>query len=443
MPKLFFKLIIGLAALSAVAAGAFVTYDYLSTREVFPPRTYISNVEVTGLTPAAAREKIGRLSLTQLYTPLITLEAGQDNYSFTPGQLGITVDYDETIKRAFELSHQPNYLNELKDRLTKGVLVSPLVLKIDEDQLKTLLAGLADTVFSTAKDATILFYENTGGYHIESEEIGRDLDVPKSADSFKRAIYEGKTSVPLIMSYLEPAVTEKLLRESPPVHRLAAYTTYYGTHDSPNRIHNIRLIASWLDDTLLLPGEKFKLAERIGDFTADRGFKEAFVILGGELVPQLGGGTCQIGTTLYNAVALADLKILQRRNHSFYFNIYPLGRDAAVYPGSVDVVFENDTGFPVLIKTVATNKRLSFRVYGTPTGKKVEFSDPAIVGLSEGRFVPMSLRRVINLDVPFKTMVVRTVYDAEGNKLKEEKIQSYYKLYGEKTNVPIRRPEPR
>jgi len=161
-------------------------------------------------------------------------------------------------------------------------------------------------------------------------------------------------------------------------------------------------------------------------------------------VPQLGGGTCQIGTTLFNSVSLADLEILSRRNHSFYFNIYPLGRDATVYPGQVDFKFRNNTGHPILIKAVATNKKLSFRIYGTPTGKKVDFSPPSIFLMGEdGVFHPASLRQVIDSDSPFRTTVTRTVKDAQGNILKEETIRSYYKLYGEKTNVPIKRPEPR
>ncbi len=443
LPKNFFRLVIVLTALSVTAAVAFVAYDYFNSRDVFPFRTYISNIEVSGLTPRAALDKLQKLPLTALYTPLITLEADQQTFSFTPDQLGIVVQYDETIERAFAATHQGNYLQDLANRVRQGAIVSPLVLKIDDEQLKALLGSIVDSVFSTPKDASIIFYENTGAYHIEAEEVGRDLDVTKSLALFREAIYRGEKAVSLEVISTYPLVTEKVLRESPPVYQLSAYTTYYGSHDSPNRIHNIKLIASWLDNTLLLPGEKFSLSNAIGDFTAERGFREAFVILSGELVPQLGGGTCQIGTTLYNAISLADLKVLQRRNHSFYFNIYPLGRDATVYPGSADLVFENDSGHPILIKTVATNKRLSFRVYGTPTGKKVEFSSPAILGLTGSGFAPMSLRQVIDSDRPFKTTVVRTVTDQAGKKLKEERLFSYYKLYGDKTNVPIRRPEAR
>jgi hypothetical protein len=97
-----------------------------------------------------------------------------------------------------------------------------------------------------------------------------------------------------------------------------------------------------------------------------------------------------------------------------------------------------------LVKAVATNKKLSFRIYGTPTGKTVEFSAPRILGRSaSGKMVPMSLGQVLAYDIPFKTFVSRTVYNKDGEKIKQEEIASFYKLYGDKTNVPIRRPEPR
>ena len=140
---------------------------------------------------------------------------------------------------------------------------------------------------------------------------------------------------------------------------------------------------------------------------------------------------------------MADLAIISRQNHSFYFNIYPLGRDATIYPGQKDLKFKNDTGHPVLIKTVATNKRLSFRVYGTPTGKTVKFSAPSVFLLGAGGYRPATVREVLAADRPFRTAVTRTVRDSTGQKIKEEVLRSHYKLYGEKTNVPIARPEPR
>jgi hypothetical protein len=103
----------------------------------------------------------------------------------------------------------------------------------------------------------------------------------------------------------------------------------------------------------------------------------------------------------------------------------------------------NDTGHPVLIKAVATNRRLSFRIYGTPTGKVVKFTAPLVEIKADSGYRTASVREVLAADSPFKTAVTRTVRDAAGKLLKEEEIHSYYKLYGEKSNVPIARPESR
>ena len=424
-------------------AGGLLVYDYVRVREVFPPLTFISTVDVSELEPSEAADKLRSVSLSELYGSVITFETSTANYSFSPEAIGISLDYEQTVKNAFALTHNKGYLKELKGRLKNQAALCPLVLKADDQLAKGLLSCLADELRFTARDATIVLFEETGGYHIEAEDLGKELDLPKTIASLQALLAKGEKVFPLILDLTEPRVTEKILRANPPAHRLAAYTTYYGSHDSPNRISNIKLVASWLDNRLLMPGDIVSVADALGEITPERGFKEAFVIVQGQLVPLLGGGSCQIATTLYNAVQLADLKIIQRRNHSMYFNIYPLGRDAGVYPGQLDFKFENSSGYPVLIKSLATNRRLSFRIYGTPSGKTVKFSPPLVFILTSSGYKPSTVRTVLAADSPFKTIVKRTVYDSSGQLLTEEAISSSYKLYGEKSNVPIARPEPR
>lgn len=441
MMKTLLRLLWFLAIVLVVAAVSLVGYDYCRTRDAFPPRSFISGVDVSLLTQQESMKKLKQLPLGGLLSPLITLEADSKKFSFPPEKLGIRVLYAESVERAFTDSHRGNYLQELKNRLTEGLFNSPLMLDVDDATLKPILGMIAKEILSEPKNASMRYDEETGGYNIKADDPGRELNVNRSLVRFKMRLGEGRTVIPLVLDYTTPKISEKALREHPPAFRLSAYTTYYGSHDDPNRIHNIKLVASWIDGTVLLPGDIFSVAQVLGEVTEERGFREAYVILQNELVPQLGGGSCQIATTLFNAISLADLKIVQRRNHSFYFNIYPLGRDAAVYPGQVDLVFENDSGYPILLKAVATNKRLSFRVYGTPNGKTVNFTYPAIFAKNEsGQFVSSSVRYVLNNDVPFRTEVTKTVLDKEGKKLKEETLVSHYKLYGDKENVPIRKP---
>ena len=447
MPKnLLFKLLIVLAILSALIAGSFVLYDYIKTQEKFPLKTFIGYVDVSGLTANEAALKLSQSEIEDLLPGSIIFYASKETFSFSPRDLGVYVLGQDTVSQAFRYAHQNGYFVNLTDRIKGKYMVLPAKFSFVPEKAQEIILEIGEQVNSPAVNATIKLDEKTGGYHISPDRSGRKLKVAESLLNFKKSLEKGQLVSSLAIEQLEPPkITEKDLRTFPPVNRISAYTTYYGAHDSPNRIHNIKLIASWLDNTLMLPGEELSLTNKIGDFTAERGFLEAYVIINKELVPELGGGTCQIGTTLFNAVALADLDVLSRRNHSFYFNIYPLGRDATIYPGSADFKFKNSSGHSILIKAVATNSKLSFRIYGTPSGNKVEFSKPEILMYStqEAAFRPATLRTIIANDLPFRTIVKRTVTDKNGKPIKEETIRSYYKLYGDKANVPIKRAEPR
>jgi len=439
-----FKALLAFALISIFLAGGLLLFDYFKTQERFPPKFFIGSVDVSGLTKQEAIDAINSTPI-QALVGTVNFIASNEIFSFSPRDLGVYVLPEETVSSAFDSFHKSNYFLNLKTRFSKRYLEYHPKFSFVEESAQEIIKELAQQIDSPAIDARIDLDEKTGGFHIYPDKPGRKLKQTETLENLKNILLSGENNIKMEIDYISsPKITEAELRANPPVHRLSAYTTYYGSHDSPNRIHNIRLIASWINNTLLMPGDIFSVTEKIGDFTAERGFKEAFVIINNELVPELGGGTCQIGTTLYNAVAIADLKVLSRRNHSFYFNIYPLGRDATIYPGSADFKFKNDTGYPILIKTLATKSKLSFRIYGTPSGKVVDFSSPSIFILDEdGVFKPSTMKNVIAKDRPFRTVITRTVKDSSGKEIKSETIRSYYKMYGEKTNVPIRRPEPR
>jgi len=438
------KIVAIIAAISMLLAASILVFDFVKIQKAFPARTFVGRLEITGLTRDSAVEKLKKASLTRVYTQLFTLEAEGTRFSFAPNELGIYLAEDKTIDYAFSLTHAGSYFKRLRERLLYGETVAPLMLGLSKEQFNNILFALKSSIETNPQNAGFALYEDTGEYNIEPEVIGRKINIGATYKKFEAAVKSGVASASIAIDYTYPDVREKPIKDNPPISLLAEYTTIYGAHDSPNRIHNIKLIASWADGMLLLPEDKFSAVDLIGVVSPDKGFREAYVIVKGELVPQLGGGACQVATTLYNAVMLADLNVTQRRNHSFYFSIYPLGRDAGIYPGQIDMKFENDTGFPVLIKSTATNKKLSFRLYGTPSGKKVTISEPSILGPNaNGKYVPKTLKQVIHSNTPFKTTVTRTVMDSEGKELKKETISSFYRLYGDGTNVPIKKRESR
>jgi len=152
--------------------------------------------------------------------------------------------------------------------------------------------------------------------------------------------------------------------------RISTFTTEMGPSSS-NRIHNVQLMAEYIDGTIVKPGEKFSFNDRVGPRTAERGFREGQMIIGSLLVPAIGGGVCQTATTLFNNAFELGLPVLDRQNHSFYISHYPMGRDAAVSWGGPDFAFRNDLETGILIKTRYTTDTLTFSFYGTDPGRRV------------------------------------------------------------------------
>ena len=133
----------------------------------------------------------------------------------------------------------------------------------------------------------------------------------------------------------------------------------------------MQLVAHLVDDKLIAPGATFSFNQTTGDRNAAKGFLEAPVIVNGELTTGLGGGVCQVSTTVFNAAFEAGLKITERTNHSLYISHYPQGRDATVDYPDVDLKFVNDTGHWLLLRTFVGSSSLTVNLYGTPTGRKV------------------------------------------------------------------------
>ena len=157
------------------------------------------------------------------------------------------------------------------------------------------------------------------------------------------------------------------------VQLLSSYTTYF---DSGNeaRCHNIRLAASLIDGTILQNGDVFSFNGRVGQRTAERGFKRAAIIENGEFVEGVGGGVCQVSTTLYNAALLSGCNIVEYHPHSLAVNYVPPSRDAMVSGTFFDLKFKNCTGSTIYLKSVTGENFVSFKVYGRDFGVKYDVS---------------------------------------------------------------------
>ena len=231
--------------------------------------------------------------------------------------------------------------------------------------------------------------------------------------------------------------------------RISSFTTDMGPSSS-NRIHNIHLMAEYIDGTLIRPGETFSFNGSVGPRTVERGFREGQMIIGSLLVPAIGGGVCQTATTLFNNAFELGLPILARQNHSFYISHYPMGRDAAVSWGGPDFAFRNDLKTGILITTSYTNDTLTFSFYGTnpkrrivsTTGPQVNWRTPQTTYALDPYAPSGSVRTVSGSNQSgFDVTVTRKIYE-RGKLLRTDSFTSAYvavgptQIYGPGSSIP-------
>lgn len=247
-----------------------------------------------------------------------------------------------------------------------------LVPAINPDRVASvIIKGMGQQVGTPAVNAK---FSTVGGkVSIVPSKNGRGAD-PQQLASDIEATYAGKVTPKVVAvktTEVEPAITTAKAQKMGINERIGTYTTEFASGNKP-RVENIQLLARSLDNQLIRPGGTFSFNGTVGERTAEKGYKEAGAIVDGELVNQLGGGICQVNTTLFNAVLTSGLTVSQRSNHSYYISHYPLGRDATVSWGGPDFKFKNTTDNWVLISSSYSNSSVTISLYGTDPGYEVE-----------------------------------------------------------------------
>ncbi len=255
---------------------------------------------------------------------------------------------------------------------------SRLIPFLSADKLGDLFKDVADSVKTEPKKAT---WETNGETAALIEgRPGTALDPVKTAAELTRAALLPSERVATVQVVeTPPERTTEQAKQMGVVSKLATYTTEFG--GSEGRRKNVARAAELISGTLLAPGEEFDFDRVVGQRTPENGFTTAPAIIAGKLEDSLGGGICQVSTTLFNAVFFAGLDVTTRTNHSIYISHYPKGRDATVSWGGPAFRFVNDTPNWILIKAASSSSSLTFVLYGTPMNRQVTYTTGDWYGL--------------------------------------------------------------
>jgi vancomycin resistance protein YoaR len=320
-------------------------------------------------------------------------------------------------------------------------------LRIGDLSSDPFFVRLARSVVRAPQDAH--FEPVPGGIRLRRSHYGRLIDLPATANAILRATESPMQRVArLVVHRTPPKLTTAEARTYGIKQIVGTYTTIYG--GIANRIHNVQLVAHLIDDHFIRPGEEFSFNKTTGVRDASKGFLEAPVIINGELQTALGGGVCQVSTTVFNAAYEAGVKITARTNHALYISHYPTGRDATVNYPDTDLRFVNDTHHWLLLRTFVGSYSLTVTLYGTSPHRKV-VSETA--PLTVAGPVPVKTTTDPNLLVgrtvvdvegspALQTSVERRVYTRHGKLLYDDHWSSHYRGEDRIVRVGSKKPPP-
>ena len=277
-----------------------------------------------------------------------------------------------------DLALDPNVVNRF--------VFTRVPLRVDLDELERYLIALADDLFVPSRDARLRFNPDTGGVTIiQSSQVGRELDVDATGAAIQTALVNGATSAELVMRSLEPAVDMNRVAEMGIRELVASGTTYFAG-SSAARIRNIEVAAEKFKGVVIPPGETFSFNRFVEDVTAANGFEDSAIIWGDRTAIGVGGGVCQVSTTIFRAAYQAGLPIVERYNHGYVVSWYgEPGMDATIYTPTVDFRFRNDTDAFLLVdpEVDAVGGSMTFNLYGTKPARQVTISEPLITDIEE------------------------------------------------------------
>lgn len=255
-------------------------------------------------------------------------------------------------------------------------------ISLDHHALLARLEPLIPDLERSPENARFIFNDDTRKLDLlEPAVIGRTLDVEASIESIQTRIGSGEHDLPLVFKFEDPQVKSDATSDQLNINEAVSVVSTYFNGSSSGRIQNITTASSAFHGLLVPPGGTLSMADILGDISLDNGYAEALIIYGDRTIKGVGGGVCQVSTTLYRAVFFGGYEIVERHPHAYRVGYYEqgpgspgTGLDATVFVPLVDFKFRNDTNAWLLLETYLYGNQLLWKFYSSSDGRTVEWS---------------------------------------------------------------------
>ena len=344
-------------------------FEALANSTTFLEGITVNSIDIGGMTMDEARTALSAAEANVAALREIQLVYDNKLYPLDISDMPITLNIDSVLKEAYPLGKTGDLAAmkaEVEDVKTNGRAFT-LTVSYDLTTLNTKVAALAAQIDIPAQEAKVTgIDETTHALAIQSEVVGHVVDQNALITAITDSLMKGSGSpitIPIIDT--QPTVTAATLQGSFVLR--ASATTDFSSSTSARK-YNVKKGAGLINGTVVAPGEVFSTNDTLGTRTTGNGWKTANAYESGAVVPQAGGGVCQLSTTLYNASVKADLEVVYRRNHSMPVHYIKEGLDATINSvgNIIDFQFKNNTTSDIIVIGYTVGNKLTFEIWGIP-----------------------------------------------------------------------------
>lgn len=378
----------------------FISYSYVNSinsqlKQTVLPNTTVEGMNLEGKTKQEVEQAINN-KVSELKNKRIMVSSLNQKKEFSYEDIGISYKREEISKQIFEAQEKTGLWEriQLKRAADNGERKASYTLTpfIQQEKFDKFIAEKFKDCVVEPLDAKIKLTDEGADFEVTESKDGQQVNK----NEFQTVLLESlKNENPLVsvpFEAVKPKLTTEKAKDMGINHIMATYATKLGQRSS-NPLKNIQIAASKLNGTLLAPGEEFSYKKKVGKASIENGYLEAPVYANGKVEKGVGGGICQVASTLYNAALYADFEILARTNHSRTVSYLPIGRDATIDDDGPDLRFKNNYNHYIYIKSIIKNGELVIQIYGKPMEKEITLNSK--VDKEDDQFVYASSYRTV------------------------------------------------
>lgn len=338
-----------------------------SEDEAITKGIYIDSIDIGGMTAVQAKQAVDDY-VDGLKGKSITVNTGEHTESITLKDLDFNYTANNYIEEALNVGKMGNLVKRYKDLkdIEESNLVYKLQFQLNEKKIAEFVANKCSIYDNPAVNAEVT--RKNGEFVYIQETVGSKVDANATINAIKSAVLEGWNQQDMALNSVIvediPKYTLDTVKKCNTL--LGTYSTTYATSSS-DRAGNVSNGARLINNTVLYPGDVFSGYEKLTPFTLDNGYHIAGAYSNGKVIDSIGGGACQVTTTLYNAVLLSELEVVERFSHSMTISYVDLSRDAAIAGTWKDLKFKNNLETPILIEGYTYGRTITFNIWGEET----------------------------------------------------------------------------